>query len=127
MSNEPKLTEKQKKFADYYIQSGNATQAAQLAGYSENTSSEMGYENLRKPQISSYIKERTEKASNKRIADIVERKELLTSFMRNQEDTDDKGRLKALEILGKMEGDFTEKIEITGSLAGIIKESRERG
>lgn len=32
---ELKLTIKQKAFADYYLETGNATQAAKRAGYSE--------------------------------------------------------------------------------------------
>lgn len=109
-----KLTEKQKKFCDaYLLNNGNATQAAITAGYSENTASETGYENLNKPHLADYIQERTKKASNSRIADIIERKELLTKFMRGEEETDDKGRLKALETLGKMEGDFVERVEST--------------
>ena len=41
-----KLTEKQKKFADFYIKLGNATQAAIKAGYSEKTARFTGAENL---------------------------------------------------------------------------------
>lgn len=37
-----KLTEKQKKFADYYIELGNATQAAIKAGYSKKTANRIG-------------------------------------------------------------------------------------
>ena len=51
----PKLNEKQKLFIDYYIQSGNATQAAKKAGYSPNTAYAIGAENLRKPQIQAAI------------------------------------------------------------------------
>jgi phage terminase small subunit len=51
------LTEKQKAFCREYIFDWNATRAAKAAGYSENTASEMGYENLNKPQIKAYIEE----------------------------------------------------------------------
>ena len=51
-----KLTEKQKKFVDYYIQtSGNASEAARLAGYSEKTARASGAENLTKPNIKTAI------------------------------------------------------------------------
>lgn len=53
MANE--LTGKQKLFCEEYIIDLNATQAAIRAGYSENTSSEIGYENLNKPQIQEYL------------------------------------------------------------------------
>lgn len=45
------LTDKQQKFVDEYLVDLNATQAAIRAGYSAKTAAEMGYENLRKPQI----------------------------------------------------------------------------
>lgn len=41
-----KLTEKQRRFADEYIISGNATQAAISAGYSKRTAKSVGSENL---------------------------------------------------------------------------------
>lgn len=50
-----KLTAKQELFIKEYLIDLNATQAAIRAGYSENTASEMGYENLNKPQIKEAI------------------------------------------------------------------------
>lgn len=50
------LTGKQKRFCEEYILDFNATRSAKVAGYSEDTASEMGYENLRKPQIQAEIK-----------------------------------------------------------------------
>jgi phage terminase small subunit len=44
-----KLTEKQKRFCDYYIETGNATEAAIRAGYSNKTARFIGAENLTKP------------------------------------------------------------------------------
>lgn len=57
---EIKLTPKQKLFTDYYIGEArqNAAKAARLAGYSEKTAKEVGYENLTKPHISDYISAR---------------------------------------------------------------------
>lgn len=51
------LTAKQQRFCEEYIVDLNATQAAIRAGYSANTASETGYENLRKPQIAEYIQQ----------------------------------------------------------------------
>lgn len=45
------LTEKQKLFCIYYMQSFNATLAAKKAGYSKDTAFVIGHENLRKPKI----------------------------------------------------------------------------
>ncbi len=50
-----KLTVKQKKFADKYIETGNARQSAISAGYSERTASVIASENLTKPNILAYI------------------------------------------------------------------------
>ena len=77
-----KLTEKQKKFADYYIESGNATQAAIKAGYSKKTAYKIGAENLRKPQIKKYIGERMEQLASERIMsaqEILERLSLIAN------------------------------------------------
>lgn len=79
-----KLTKKQQAFADYYIQTANATESARRAGYSEKTCSEMGYENLNKPHISEYITERMEKVEKKRIADGDEVLEFLSAVMRGE-------------------------------------------
>ncbi|MBM7631746.1 terminase small subunit [Geomicrobium sediminis] len=64
-----KMTEKQRRFADYYIESGNATEAAIKAGYSKKTARSVGSENLTKPDISVYIENRLEELASERIAD----------------------------------------------------------
>lgn len=60
-----KLTAKQELFCKEYLVDLNATQAAIRAGYSEKTASEMGYENLSKPQLAEYIAELKAKRSEK--------------------------------------------------------------
>ncbi|MBQ5317467.1 MAG: terminase small subunit [Oscillospiraceae bacterium] len=78
------LNERQKAFADYYIQTGNATEAAIKAGYSEKTARFIGSENLTKPDISAYIKERLDEQSQKRVADANEVIEFYTAVMRGE-------------------------------------------
>lgn len=51
------LTAKQKRFVEEYLIDLNATQAAIRAGYSVRSASEIGNENLRKPQIRAHIDE----------------------------------------------------------------------
>ena len=46
-----KLTPKQQRFVEEYLIDLNATQAAIRAGYSNKTAGQVGYENLRKPEI----------------------------------------------------------------------------
>lgn len=52
------LTGKQRLFIEAYLTLLNGRQAAIKAGYPENSASEVGYENLRKPQIRKIINER---------------------------------------------------------------------
>lgn len=59
-TNGSKLTDKQAKFVDEYLIDLNGTQAAIRAGYSENTASEIAYENLKKPQIIEALNSRRE-------------------------------------------------------------------
>ena len=58
-----KLTPKQQKFADRYIETGNGIQSAIYAGYSERSANAIASENLRKPYISEYIRKRLEEHS----------------------------------------------------------------
>ncbi|MFK4897377.1 terminase small subunit [Lactococcus petauri] len=77
-----KLTEKQKKFADFYIKLGNATQAALDAGYAKRSAQQIGAENLLKPVIKTYIDERMEKLASERIMsaqEILERLSLIAN------------------------------------------------
>lgn len=128
-----KLTEKQKRFADEYIISGNATQAAIKAGYSKKTAAVIGTENLIKPNIKNYIDERLEELQSERTADAQEVLEYLTSVMRGneteevligigegvqstvQKEVGAKDRLKAAELLGKRFALFTDKTEVAVS------------
>lgn len=59
------MTPKQILFCEEYLKDFNATQAAIRAGYSENTAKEIGCENLTKPNIAEYIKERQDKMVEK--------------------------------------------------------------
>lgn len=86
-ANKPKLTVKQKKFADEYIKTGNATQSAITAGYSENTAQQTGSENLLKPVIKQYIDAQMEKLESHKIMGAKEALELLTSIARGESRT----------------------------------------
>lgn len=79
-----KLTPKQKAFADYYIQTANASESARLAGYSKKTARAIGQENLTKPAISEYIAERMAEMNRNRVADADEIMEFYTSVMRGE-------------------------------------------
>lgn len=137
-----KLTEKQRRFAEYYIETGNCTEAAIKAGYSKRTARVIGQENLLKPAIKNYIDDKLTEMSNKRIASANEVMELLTSAARGEleeevvvvESVGDycseakiikkqigaKDRIKAAELLGKRYRLFTDKLEVKGMVPVMI-------
>lgn len=78
------LTPKQQDFADYYIECGNATEAAKRAGYSENNVGENAAKTLKNPNVSAYIAERMEEQARKRVADANEVIEFYTAVMRGE-------------------------------------------
>lgn len=80
-----KLTPKQKAFADNYIISGNATESAKKAGYSEKTARFIGAENLTKPHILEYIQQRTAPTEQRRIASGDEVLQFFTRVMNGEE------------------------------------------
>lgn len=79
-----KLTLKQKKFADEYIISGNATEAAIKAGYSTKTAAVIGNENLIKPYIKTYIKERLKELETAKFLTIEEALKITASIARGE-------------------------------------------
>lgn len=110
-----KLNARQKAFCEYYVASGNATEAAIKAGYKEKNARFIGSENLTKANIKEYIEELQEKAKSSRIMTAIERREFLTSMIKDGavKDTD---RLKAVDILNKMDGEYTQKVEVNGNI-----------
>ena len=137
-----KLTEKQKRFADYYIETGNITEAAAKAGYSKKTARVIGQENLLKPAIKGYIDEKLEAMQDERTASAKEVLEFLTKSMRGEikeevvvvEGTGDgtseartvkkqiglRDRIKSAELLGKRYRLFTDKVEVDGVVPVMI-------
>ena len=79
-----KLTPKQKKFCDYYIETGNASEAARRAGYSEKTARTIGQQNLAKRAIKDYISERMKNQDRERAASADEVIAFYTAVMRGE-------------------------------------------
>lgn len=57
----PKLTERQRRFADELLKNPNATAAAIAAGYSENGAGQQGHELMQHEGVKAYLAERTGK------------------------------------------------------------------
>lgn len=129
-----RMTEKQKKFCDLYIKYGEATRAAKEAGYSSKTAYSIGVENLRKPELQSYIDARLQKLESARVADAEEVLRYLTSVVRGEytepipilcgkgnqrlvnKEVGAKDRIKAAELLAKRYGLLTENVNLTGDV-----------
>jgi phage terminase small subunit len=117
MSEKP-LNEKQKAFADYYIETLNAYESAIKAGYSENYAKAQSYKLLEHVGIKAYIQERLASKEKERIASQDEVLEFLTSVMRGEVmdqmgfETPVKERRAAAVDLGKRYGLFTENMNI---------------
>lgn len=129
-----KLTLKQKKFADEYIISGNATESYKRV-YSnvkeDSTASAGASRMLRNVKVKSYIEERLAELNSEKIADQEEILQYLTSVMRGEHreetligmgqgfqettymDVGAKDRIKAAELLGKRYSMWTDKQELT--------------
>lgn len=112
------LTEKQKRFIDYYIETGNASKASELAGYKGKNLNTVGAQNLAK--LSKYVNIKLASKDNERIASQDEVLEYLTRVMRNEEkdafglDASLQDRTKCAELLGKRYALFTDKKELSG-------------
>ena len=137
-----KLTEKQKRFADYYIETGNATESARRAGYKGKNLNNVASENLAKVVVKSYIDEKLKIMQDERTASAKEVLEFLTKSMRGEldeeivvvEGTGDgtsearkikkqiglRERIKSAELLGKRYRLFTDKVEVEGVVPVMI-------
>lgn len=128
------LTEKQRRFVEAYTgeANGNGAEAARLAGYAgdSNTLKSVAAENLTKPDIAAAIQAALEPIRKAAILTRERRQELLSKFAEGTDPTamDDgpdapfvpvKDRIKAIEVLGKMQGDFVEKVEVKHDVATV--------
>ena len=80
-----KITERQRRFIDYYLELGNQVQAAIKAGYSERYARDQAFKILEMPAVKEYYEDRLQEIESKRVADAEEVMEYLTSVMRGEE------------------------------------------
>ena len=126
------LTDQQKAFADFFIETGNATEAAKLAGYSEKTAYSQGGRLLKHVEVSAYIKERMTQQDAARVASADEVLRFYSSVMRGQEkdafglDPSLADRLKAADSLMKRYAIGAEKQKgPLEKLDSLLKEMRD--
>lgn len=124
-----KLSKKEEKFVIEYVRTGNATQSAINAGYSERSARQTACRMLTKDYILKAIDELVKEMNSEKIADAEEVMMLLTEIARGETTEEnvvvdksgnvsivetrvkEKERVKALELLGKRYKLYTDKVE----------------
>ena len=104
------LNYRQSLFAEYYTDGdtkGNATQSAIKAGSKETTAYSMGQRLLKNVEVKRVIDEKTAKIKAESIATRKMRQQFWTETMQDKSKSM-ANRLRASELLGKSECDFTE-------------------
>lgn len=151
------MTKKQKLFAKEYLIDLNGTQAAIRAGYSPDSAASIGSENLRKPEIRTYVEKAMAERSRRtgfnqdrvleelakvallNLADAVDmatgklkesatdvdtaalasvKVKIIPTAMGDGVEREFKAhdKLKAIEMLGKHMGMFTDKVQMSGDV-----------
>ncbi len=104
-----------------YAKSGNATEAYKQAGYKVKTDKAAGVNAARllgNARIKARLKEIGEQTNTSKVLSIQQRKELLTEFATDS-DTAKADRLKAVDILNKMDAVYIQKQDVNMS-GGVV-------
>lgn len=97
------MTEKQRRFAEYYAEAPNATKAAEAAGYSAKTAYSQGQRLLKNAEIATHIHELQEQAASDRILSI-NRARALLSDIAVSDNVAMSARLRAVDLLLRSAG-----------------------
>ena len=128
------MNDRQRAFADYYIEMGNATEAAKRAGYSQKYLNTHASKMLQNATIAAYIAERTKPTEEKRIATGDEVMEFFTRVMKGEiKDAFDlppslQDRLNAAKELAKRTVDIggkKEEYEDDGFLEALNSQAKD--
>lgn len=120
---------RQEAFCQAYSKSGNATEAYKAAGYkpkSDNAAAANASALLRNHKVAARLKELGDVKEKAGIADADEQKQFATAVVRGElSDRDGKPvpmsvRLKALELLGKMQGLYVNHVETNLSVQPVV-------
>lgn len=96
------------RFAEYYNSSSNGTESAIKAGYSKKTAYSQANRLLKDVEVQNYIKELESEEKDKRILDARDRKVILSDIARD-DINDPQCRIKAIDTLNKMTGEYMAK------------------
>lgn len=106
------MTERQRKFAEFYAACGNVSQAAIQAGYSEKYAKADACRILDNPSVAAYLRGLTGGARSERVLSAQARQELLSKLA--QDDANEpKDRIRAIDVLNRMTGEYTVHLDAT--------------
>lgn len=112
----------QENFCVEFVRCGNATEAYKRAGYKPRSDKVAGTAAARllgNVGIQKRIEELRCELDSHKIMDAAERRELLTQFARDEE-TAKPDRLKAMDLLNKMDGVYINKTQVSGTDGGPL-------
>lgn len=120
------MTQRQERFCQEYVATGNATLSAINAGYSERSAKQLGQKLLTNHDLQNRIKELSGEVLNSKIADAREMQEHLSAIIRGESDEEvivvegcgdgvseavtkkkkpsQSDRIKAIQLLARMQG-----------------------
>jgi phage terminase small subunit len=111
------LQQLQENFCVEFVRCGNNAEAYKKAGYkvkSDKAAAVCATKLLKKANIQARIAELRKEFASSKIMDAAERRELLTQFARDEE-TAKPDRLKAMDLLNKMDGVYINKTQVSGA------------
>ena len=112
------MTARQKRFCEEFVKTGNATQSAKDAGYSEKTAYSTGQRMLKNVEVQSYIHSLQDEIKNNNILDAIQMQEVLTSIILKKSEEEvivveavtktktasNQDRIRAIQLLARMQG-----------------------
>lgn len=110
-----KLNIRQQRFAECYVQSGNAAESAKRAGYSEKFAAQNVDKLLKNTNILNYIKYLSDKMKDERIMSAKDRQIVLSDIANDKNETPT-DRIRAIDTLNKMTGEYMQKVEMSGTI-----------
>lgn len=110
-----KLNERQRKFAEFYVQNGNAAESAKKAGYSEKFAAQNANKLLKNTNVSKYIKQLSDKIEDKCILNAKDRQIILSEIAKDDMN-EPSDRIKSIDVLNKMSGEYLQKVDITNRI-----------
>ena len=140
------LNVRQEKFCLEYIKCGNATEAAIEAGYAEKYAGQNADKLLKNTKIQDRLKELREQFESEKIADITEMQQKLTEIIRQQmieevpmvvnngdwsevqmveKKSSIRDVINAITTLGKMQGAFTDRLNVNLEPVVIVNDLKE--